>query len=210
MDDTSFGARNKRGDFTPNAHLVPAPVFVWPPRPLQFLGWLPHYFLPWNVVFMVLALVIWAYLTPSREILQTLDWRWIGYLYLRNAGIVLVIYGFLELRLYVRRKQGGRFKFNGAFPADKPSDAFWFKSQITDNIIRTFTSGVPIWTAYEVGMLYAWAHGWGAWTTFADHPVALIALALLIPAFHEAHFYCVHRLIHIPVVYKYIHSVHHN
>ena len=210
MDDTSFGACNKRGDFTPNAHLVPAPVFVWPPRPLQFLGWLPHYFLPWNVVFMVLALVIWAYLTPSREILQTLDWRWIGYLYLRNAGIVLVIYGFLELRLYVRRKQGGRFKFNGAFPADKPSDAFWFKSQITDNIIRTFTSGVPIWTAYEVGMLYAWAHGWGAWTTFADHPVALIALALLIPAFHEAHFYCVHRLIHIPVLYKYIHSVHHN
>jgi sterol desaturase/sphingolipid hydroxylase (fatty acid hydroxylase superfamily) len=24
------------------------------------------------------------------------------------------------------------------------------------------------------------------------------------------HFYCIHRLIHVPVLYKYIHSVHHN
>ena len=40
--------------------------------------------------------------------------------------------------------------------------------------------------------------------------MALIALGLLIPAFHEAHFYVVHRLIHMPIMYKYVHSVHHN
>lgn len=159
MDDTKFGKRNKRGDFTPNTHLQPTPVFVWPPRPLKLLAWLPHYFLPWNLLFMALALVIWAYLTPSRETLQTLDWRWIGYLLRRNAALVFVIYGLLELRLYVWRNQAGRFKFNAAFPAEKPSDVFWFKSQIIDNILRSFVSGVPIWTAYEVGMLYAWAHG---------------------------------------------------
>ncbi len=210
MDDQQFGTRNKRGDFAPTAALEPAPVFVWPPRPLQFLAWLPHYFLPWNAVFFVLGAVMWFYLTPSKDTLQTLAWPWVTFILLRNAVLVFALYGAMELRLYVLRKQGNRFKFNGAFPADKPSDVFMFKSQNTDNIIRTFGTGVPIWTAYEVGMLYAWAHGWGPWAMFADHPVALIALGLLIPAFHEAHFYCIHRLIHTPVLYKWVHSVHHN
>ena len=210
MDDLKFGTRNKRGDFTPAEPIQPAPVFVWPFRPLKFLAWLPQYFLPWNVMFMALALLTWLFLTPSRETLQTLDWRWIAYLLVRNAAFVFVLYGALELRLYIKRKQGNRFKFNGTFPADKPSDVFMFKSQNIDNMIRTFGTGVPIWTAYEVGMLYAWAHGWGPWTTFAEHPWALIALGLLIPLFHEAHFYCIHRLIHVPFLYKWVHSVHHN
>jgi sterol desaturase/sphingolipid hydroxylase (fatty acid hydroxylase superfamily) len=210
MDDLKFGTRNKRGDFAPAARLEAAPVFVWPPRPLKFLAWLPHYFLPWNVVFMVLALVLWTWATPSKDALATLDWHWIGFLLLRNSAIVLVLYGALEVRLYVRRAQGNRFKFNGLFPGDRRSDVFMFGSQNIDNAIRSFGTGVPIWTAYEVVMLHLWAIGWGPWTTFADHPVALLALGLLIPAIHEAHFYCIHRLIHTPMLYKWVHSVHHN
>ena len=30
------------------------------------------------------------------------------------------------------------------------------------------------------------------------------------PILHETHFYIVHRLIHIPFLYKHVHSVHHN
>ena len=210
MDDIKFGKRNKRGDYTPNTHLAPAPVFVWPPRPLKLLAWLPHYFLPWNALFMVLGLITWAYLTLSKETLQTLGWQWIGFILLRNSVLVFALYGALELRLYIRRAQRARFKFNGVFPADKPSDVFLFKSQNIDNMIRCFGTGVPIWTAYEVAMLHAWAQGWGPWATFGDHPVALIALGLLIPAFHEAHFYVIHRLIHTPLLYKWVHSVHHN
>ena len=210
MDDLKFGTRNKRGDFAPKERLEIAPVLVWPPRPLQFLAWLPSYFLPWNVVFMALALVLWSWFTPSKATLQSFDWQWIGYLLLRNTLIVLVLYGLLELRLYVRRAQGNRFKFNGAFPADKPSDVFMFKSQNIDNMIRSFGTGVPIWTAYEVVMLHLWAIGWGPWASFAEHPVALIALGLLIPILHEAHFFCIHRLIHTPFLYKWVHSVHHN
>ena len=210
MDDLKFGSRNKRGDFTPKDRLEVAPVLIWPPQPLKFLAWLPHYFLPWNALFIGLGLVIWLWLTPSRATLQSLDWTWIAYLLVRNAVLVFVIYGLMELRLYRRRAQGNRFKFNALFPADKPSEVFLFKSQNRDNILRTFGTGVPIWTAYEVFMLYAWAHGWGLWTTFADHPLALIALGLVIPLFHEAHFFCIHRLIHTPFLYKWVHSVHHN
>jgi sterol desaturase/sphingolipid hydroxylase (fatty acid hydroxylase superfamily) len=210
MDDLKFGTRNKRGDYAPNARLEGAPLFIWPPRPVKLLSWLPHYFLPWNAVFFVAGTVLWFWATPSQERLATLDWRWIVYLLLRNAAIVFVLYGALEYRLYIKRAQGNRFKFNGLFPADKKSDVFMFGSQNIDNIIRSFGTGVPIWTAYEVVMLHLWATGWGPWATFGDNPVALIALGLLVPVIHETHFFCIHWLIHQGPLYKYIHSVHHN
>ena len=71
------------------------------------------------------------------------------------------------------------------------------------------SSGVTIWTAVEVLVLWAFANGYAPWVGFADHPVYLAILALLVPVIHELHFYCIHRLIHIPVLYKWVHSVHH-
>jgi sterol desaturase/sphingolipid hydroxylase (fatty acid hydroxylase superfamily) len=210
MDDLQYGKRNKRGDWAPRDRLETAPLFVFPPQPINFLKWLPGYFLPWNVLFMALAAVFWFYLTPSAETMKTLSPGWIIYLFARNSLVVLAVYGALELRLYMKRGQGTHFKYNGKFPADQPSDVFLFKSQNIDNIIRTFASGVPIWTAYEVFGLWSYANGWGPWTTFAEHPLWLVAFGLALPIYHEVHFYCIHRLIHVPILYKYIHSVHHN
>ena len=48
MDDLRFGKRNKRGDWAPSARIEIAPVLTLPMRPVAFLRWLPHYFLPWN------------------------------------------------------------------------------------------------------------------------------------------------------------------
>ena len=62
MDDLKFGTHNKRGDYTPAQPLQPAPIFVWPPQPMRFLAWLPHYFLPWNALFMVLGLLLWFWM----------------------------------------------------------------------------------------------------------------------------------------------------
>jgi sterol desaturase/sphingolipid hydroxylase (fatty acid hydroxylase superfamily) len=142
--------------------------------------------------------------------MKTLSVGWIAFIWVRNMAIVFAVYGALELRLYVKRSQGLHFKYNRLWPADRQSDIFMFKSQNIDNAIRSFGTGVPIWTAYEVLILHAAANGWGPWTTFAAHPVWLATVALLLPIYHEAHFYCIHRLIHVPVLYKYVHSVHHN
>ena len=38
----------------------------------------------------------------------------------------------------------------------------------------------------------------------------LAAVALVVPVIHEFHFFCIHRLIHTPFLYKWVHSVHHN
>ena len=59
MDDLKFGTRNKRGDWTPIEPLANAPLFVFPPQPVKFLKWLPHYFFPWNVMIMAIVSVFW-------------------------------------------------------------------------------------------------------------------------------------------------------
>src|SRR5262245_30717575 len=112
MDDLAFGMRNKRGDWRPNGALQVGPLFDFQWSPMRVLKWLPGYFLPSNVVFMAVGPVFWFFLTPARETLQTFSWDWALLLLLRNSALVLLFYGALELRLYVKRSQGSRFKFN--------------------------------------------------------------------------------------------------
>ncbi len=102
MDDTLHGTRDKRGDWRPNEPLRVGPLLDFPWNPLQILKWLPSYFLPWNVLFMALGAVLWFWLTPARET-ETLAPGWVLYILLRNSAIILLIYGALELWLYVRR-----------------------------------------------------------------------------------------------------------
>ena len=210
IDDLKIGKRNKRGDWTPDDHIGVNPIFSLPLNPVSILKWLPGYFLPWNLAFMVTAFIAWNWLLPSVETMRTLSPGWIIYLYLLNSAAIFAFYGVLELRLYIRRRQGTAFKYNGKFPAENVSDVFMFKNQIIDGIIRTFSSGTVIWTAYQVLILWCYANGWGHWVSFADHPIWLCIFALCIPIIHELHFYCIHRLIHVPVLYRWIHSVHHN
>ncbi|MDB5657606.1 MAG: Desaturase [Cypionkella sp.] len=210
MDDLRYGRRNKRGDWSPNEPLQIAPFYRLPWNARDILAWAKAYFFPWSVAWMAIALIYWNFLTPSVETMKTISPGWVLFIFARNAAALLLFFGAIELRLYVKRSQGAQFKYNGKFPADNKSDVFMFRSQTIDGAIRTFGTGVPIWTAYEVLILWCYANGYGAWTTFADHPIWFIALWLAIPIWHEFHFYCVHRPIHLPFLYKHIHSIHHN
>lgn len=210
MDDLEFGTRDKRGNWRPKDRLKVGPLLDFPWNARSVLRWIPSFFFPWNAGFFILALLIWGFLTPSRETLQSIDIGWVAYIFLRNTAIILVVFGALELHLYIRRAQENRFKYNSRFPADKSNDVFWFRSQSIDNALRTFLSGLPIWTAYEVLMLWAWSNEIGPWAIFPDHPLWFAVFALILPLVHELHFYCIHRMIHIPILYKWIHSVHHN
>ena len=37
----------------------------------------------------------------------------------------------------------------------------------------------------------------------------IVVIMLLVPIWRELHFYAIHRLIHVPTLYKPIHSLHH-
>lgn len=210
MDDLDYGTRNKRGDWTPHATIQPAPIWRMPPQFKAVLHWLPHYFFPWNILFALSAVAYWAWVIPPVEVLRTIGIGWVLWLYAVNAVCVFLFYGAFELHLYVLRRQGSRFKYNAKFPSEQKSKAFWFESQVIDSMLRTFLSGVTIWTAVEAVMLWAYANGYAPWLSFAERPWTLALVALAVPIIHEVHFFCVHRLIHTPWLYKWIHSVHHN
>ncbi|MBW9113990.1 sterol desaturase family protein [Rhizobium cauense] len=210
MDDLRFGVRNKRGDWAPNRPVEYAPLFQLPIRFKAILKWLPHYFLPWNAIFAASAVAYWAWIIPPTEVMRTFGIDWITWLFAVNAVCVFLFYGAFELHLYVLKRQERRFKYNGKFPTEQKSKAFWFESQNIDNIARTFLSGVTIWTLVEAGMLWAYANGYAPWLGFAENPLALACVALVVPVIHEFHFFCIHRLIHTPFLYKWVHSVHHN
>ena len=127
-----------------------------------------------------------------------------------NAAAIFVFYGLVELFWYVKKKQGTRFKYNGKFPADQPSDVFWFKSQNIDNFLRSYLSGIVFWTLVQVILLWTYANGYVPWLSWADNPWYIAVLVFVLPMIHEVHFFCIHRLIHTPLLYKWVHSVHHN
>ena len=158
---------------------------------------------------MATALIWWAFVVPDLQTLQTLSPGWALWLYAVNAAAIFVFYGSIELVWYVRRRQGTRFKYNSRFPADHPAGTFWFRSQNIDNFLRTFLVTIPLWTLVQVLFLWVFANGWATWLPWQTHWPWLVALMLLAPVIHELHFFALHRLIHIPVLFRWVHSVHH-
>ncbi|MDL2409386.1 sterol desaturase family protein [Rhizobium calliandrae] len=212
MDDTLYGSRDERGDWKPTKLLKYPPVFIWPAKPIAFLKWFfgyPGYLLPWNVLYAAIATLLWLYATPSMETMKTLAPGWVAYLLLRNAILVFLFFGLFHLRLYVQKQQGTSFKYNGKWPSTNNS-AFLFGNQTVDNVIWTFASAVPLWTAFEVLTLSAFANGIIPYLDFRQHPIYCAVIMLLIPAFRDLHFYLVHRLIHWPPLYHRVHKLHHN
>lgn len=210
MDDLQFGTRNKRGDWSPNAH--PQIAFFWK-TPFDLRKWARFaidYVWPWNAFHMAVTLIYWNYLLPDWETMKTLRWDWALWLYAVNGAGIFLMYGTVEFFYYWKRKQGTRFKYNARFPAEQPSDVFWFRSQNIDNFLRSYLSGITMWTLVEVLMLWCFANNDVSWLNWSEHPYWLALLLFLTPAIHEVNFFCIHRLIHIPVLYKWIHSVHHN
>ena len=211
MDDLKFGTRNKRGDWAPGARLEIAPYWDRPSSLRKVLQLDSGILFPWNAFHMATALLWWFFVVPDVETMQTLGWGWALWLYAVNAAAIFVFYGAFEVAL-LRQAQAGRRGSSTmrSFPADHPSDVFWFKSQNLDNFLRSFFVSIPIWTAVEVFMLWVFANGWAPWLSWAEHPVYLAALVLVAPIIHEVHFFFIHRLIHWGPLYRWVHSVHHN
>jgi sterol desaturase/sphingolipid hydroxylase (fatty acid hydroxylase superfamily) len=210
LDDSVYGVRNKRGDWAPTARREIAPLWAWPPRWLDVLRWIPGYLWPWNALHMATALLWWFFVLPDVPTMKTLSFGWIATLLVANWLANLAFYGFFEWRYYVRRVQGQQFKYHHKFPAEQPSDVFWFRNQNLDNFLRSFLISIPLWTLVQVIFLWCFANGVVPWLNWSEHPLYLAALVLVAPALHEVHFFVIHRAIHTKWLYKWVHSIHHN
>jgi sterol desaturase/sphingolipid hydroxylase (fatty acid hydroxylase superfamily) len=76
------------------------------------------------------------------------------------------------------------------------------------NMARTFGTGVPIWSAYEILILWIFADGWVPMASLTENRWWLLIVLCVAKIFHEAHFYAIHRLIHTRWLYRHVHSVH--
>lgn len=158
MDDTLYGTRTAKGEWTPTRRASYGPLFDRPFNLRRLLRWFVHgYLLPWNALYAGVAVILYNFATPSMATTRTFAVGWIAYLLVRNLAIVLAWYGLFHWWLYRRKAQAVRFKYNARWP--RKSERFTFGTQTRENVFWTLASGVPIWTAYEIVTLWLFANG---------------------------------------------------
>jgi sterol desaturase/sphingolipid hydroxylase (fatty acid hydroxylase superfamily) len=209
MNDLEFGTRNKRGDFRPK-DAIGLPPFARSAHLNSWFAWLKGLLWPWNAVIIGISVFWWFVVVPDFETMKTLQFGWIARLFVAKWVALFLWMGVFEWRLFMQRKQANRFKYNGKFPADQPSDFFWFKSQNIDNFLRSMFVSVPICVAFEVLIFWAFANGRANWIDGSAHPVYLGAIVVLTAVLHEAYFFVAHRGMHWKPWYDWCHKIHHN
>ena len=106
MDDSNWGSEDKRGYWHPKDLIKYPDVFIWPPKVMGIVRWLPKYVFPWLVAYAALSVVVFLFLTPSVERMQSFSLDWIGLIFLRNLGLHIAIVGAQHYWLYTKQKQG--------------------------------------------------------------------------------------------------------
>ncbi len=205
------GQRDARGEWRPPYPIRYAPVFVWPPQPLKLLKWLlswPGFMWPANLGLFSISALSWLFTQPAISRCVHFQWGWVGWIYLRNLGLMWLVYGGYHLYLYVLKAEGIRTKYDSHWPATNRK-MFLFGNQVYDNIIWTCGAGGLIWTAYEAVTLWLYANHKIPYLGWREHPVLFIAWIPLVVFWREFHFYWVHRLIHWKPLYKHVHYLHH-
>ncbi len=133
---------------------------------------------------------------------------WIAQTYLINVMLMLIVAGGLHWYFYTAKRQGLTLKFDRR-ELVKNNRAFEFSDQVRDNMFWSLASGVTFWTLAQVLVLWAMANGFAPTMTFADNPAWFVAFLILMPIWSAFHFYWMHRLLHIPFLYKRVHALHH-
>ena len=211
MSEVVDGTRDSRGQWQPVERPETAPLWAWPPRPLEVLKWIfgnPGYLWPWTVLYCLLAIATWVYTQPELSRMAEFRLDWIAQIYLRNLALLVLVAGGLHLRLYTFKGQGSKHKYHPKWLGDKNPTFLW-GDQLLDNIFWNVASGCTVWTAYEVLMMWAYANGMIPYVDWRAEPVTFAWLACAIVLWHMAHFYFGHRLIHWKPLYRSAHYLHH-
>lgn len=207
--DPHAPAKRKIWNFTPSLPLQMAPYYAWPLKPIASLVYLLR---SWNPVgmrclFLLGAIITWAFFTPDLNRAQTLSFEWIIEVWLRNFIILFSVAGGLHLLLWKFGVQGNEMRYDMR-PMMKGAKVFWFKNQVWDNMFWSFVA-LQFWTFFECLMWFAYANGWATMITLESNPVWFVVLIVLIPIWAGFYFYAHHRLLHRGFMYRHVHSWHH-
>lgn len=201
---------SREWNYHPDLPLADPSIFHWPPRP-GFVGrWFAQNWLTLSerVMMVLLAIPLWLFAYPSLETAQTLALGWIAQVWAINIALMIAIAGGLHWYFYMRKGQGSLLKFDRRDQA-KGNSLWTFSNQVHDNMFWSLGSGVFFLTAFQVLVMWAMANGWAPTLSFAQNPVWFVAALILLPIWSAFHFYWIHRLLHVPILYKWVHSLHH-
>jgi sterol desaturase/sphingolipid hydroxylase (fatty acid hydroxylase superfamily) len=148
------------------------------------------------------------FLYPSLGTAKTLAFGWVFQVWLVNLGLMICIAGGLHWFFYVRRGQGKALKFDHREPA-KGNSLWNFSNQVHDNMFWSLGSGVLQLTMFQVVIMWLMANEYVPTISLASNPILFVAGLVLLPIWSAFHFYWVHRLLHVPFIYKHVHSLHH-
>ena len=216
MSEISATERDAQGYWRPTQPLALAPINAWPPRPAATLQWLlgfPGFLWPYNALWLAVTLLTWAFLTPDLATMKSLELWWVALLFGRNVAFIVLLFGGLHFYLYVRKGQGETLKITTK-PLATDNRRFRFRDQVRDNMFHTVMFAVPVITGYEVATYWAFANGHLGFINLGTNPIVFwgwfAALIVLAPVVHAIHFYLGHRLLHSKILYRSVHSLHHN
>jgi len=200
----------KGWNYLPKLPLAVSPLFYWPPRPIAALRWWGQswFLLSEKLIILVVALISFHWFQPSLETTATLSWSWILPLHLRNFALMIAVAGSLHLFFYTFTAQGKKLRYDPR-PLMKNGKQFTLGGQIRDNMFWTLASGVTVWSLYEVLIFWSMANGYAPVLLWSDNPIWFLALFWLVPIWESFWFYWIHRLLHVPWLYKRVHALHH-
>lgn len=200
---------SKAWNFHPKLPIAMSPVFDIPPKPCAALSWLigTWFKLAPPLSHIVLAVIIVAFLLPAMEVMRTLDAGWMLQIAAINFGFPIVLGAALHTYLYVFAGQQMRLKFD-VRPMEK-SSRFTFGNQVWDNVFWSLASSVVFWTLWTILYFHVAANGWVPTLTSIGHsPIWFVAFFFILRFWQSFNFYWIHRLIHIPFLFKHVHSLH--
>ncbi|MEO3414592.1 sterol desaturase family protein [Roseovarius sp. CAU 1744] len=209
MSDTT-GKQSREWNYHPDLPLQDSSLFKWPPSPGFLARWLARNWLTLSerVIMVIVAVAAYYLLYPSLETAKTFAVGWIVQTWAVNMGLMIAIAGGLHWYFYIHKGQGQTLKFDKR-PQAKGNRLWNFSNQVHDNMFWSLGSGVAQLTAFQVVTMWLMANGYAPTITLASNPVWFILALILLPVWSAFHFYWAHRLLHVPLLYKRVHSLHH-
>jgi len=211
MTDTSDDEpMSKEWQYHPELPLHNPSIFRWPPDPRFIVKWFLENWLMLSerMMMTLFALGLWFFAYPSLEETQSFAFSWVFQIWVINLLMTIVIAGGLHWYFYILKGQGKQLKFDHRDQAK--NNRLWnFSNQVHDNMFWTLTSGIGQLTFFQAIIMWMMANGYAPTITFSENPVWFVLALMLLPIWSAFHFYWVHRLLHVPFLYKHVHSLHH-
>ena len=210
MSENSEKSANSSWNYHPDLPLANPSIFQWPTNPTFLFKWIFNNWLTLSerILLVALSILLWKFCYPDFNKVQVLSFDWVAQTYVVNFLLILTFAGLLHWYFYMRKGQGDELKFDRRGMGEK--NKLWnFSNQVHDNMFWSLGSGVAQLTFFMVITMWLMANGYAPTITATSNPIWFVLSLILLPIFSAFHFYWIHRLLHVPLLYKRVHSLHH-